>query len=83
MPVSMGLEPSITSLRRIGMTLPGGMEWILIVLVVVLLFGAKKIPELAKGLGLGIKEFKKASKETREELSDKSEDGSESESKGQ
>ena len=36
---------------------------ILIVLVVVLLFGGKKIPELMKGLGGGIKEFKKASQE--------------------
>jgi sec-independent protein translocase protein TatA len=41
--------------------MPGGMELILIVLLIVLLFGAKKIPELMKGLGSGIKEFKKAS----------------------
>jgi sec-independent protein translocase protein TatA len=40
----------------------GAPEIILIVLVVVLLFGGKKIPELMKGLGQGIKEFKKASK---------------------
>ena len=40
----------------------GPMEIILIVLVIVLLFGAKKIPELMKGLGSGIKEFKKASR---------------------
>ncbi|WP_344983705.1 twin-arginine translocase TatA/TatE family subunit [Deinococcus rubellus] len=40
------------------------MELILIVLVVVLLFGAKKIPEIAKGLGQGIKEFKSTSKDT-------------------
>jgi sec-independent protein translocase protein TatA len=39
---------------------PGGFEWILIILVVVLLFGGKKIPELMKGLGQGMKEFKKA-----------------------
>lgn len=39
----------------------GSTEIILIVLVLVLLFGAKKIPELMKGLGSGIKEFKKAS----------------------
>jgi|WetSurMetagenome_2_1015567.scaffolds.fasta_scaffold268011_3 sec-independent protein translocase protein TatA len=38
-------------------------HWIIVLLVVVLLFGAKKIPELAKGLGLGVKEFKKALKE--------------------
>jgi sec-independent protein translocase protein TatA len=40
--------------------LPGGYEWILIILIIVLLFGAKKIPELMKGLGSGVKEFKKA-----------------------
>ena len=42
------------------MSFPSGWELILIVLVVVLLFGAKKIPEMMKGLGGGIKEFKKA-----------------------
>ncbi|WP_161880348.1 twin-arginine translocase TatA/TatE family subunit [Deinococcus alpinitundrae] len=42
----------------------GPIELILIVLVVVLLFGAKKIPEIAKGLGQGIKEFKSTSKDT-------------------
>ncbi|POS02960.1 twin-arginine translocase TatA/TatE family subunit [Flavobacterium croceum] len=40
----------------------GGSEWILIIIVVLLLFGGKKIPELMKGLGSGINEFKKASK---------------------
>ena len=38
----------------------GGWEIVLILAVVVLLFGAKKLPELAKGLGQGIKEFKKS-----------------------
>ena len=42
------------------MSMPGGMEWLLIALVVLLLFGGKKIPELAKGLGSGIKNFKNA-----------------------
>ncbi|NKQ40915.1 MAG: twin-arginine translocase TatA/TatE family subunit [Sulfurovum sp.] len=45
------------------MGMPGGWELVLIVGVVVLLFGAKKIPELAKGLGKGIKDFKKAVKD--------------------
>ena len=45
----------------------GGYEWIVIVLVVVLLFGGKKIPELMRGLGKGIKEFKDSSKEIRQE----------------
>ena len=41
----------------------GGSEWILIIAVVLLLFGGKKIPELMKGLGSGIKEFKNAAKD--------------------
>lgn len=40
--------------------MPGGGEWIVILLVVVLLFGGAKIPQLMKGLGEGIHEFKKA-----------------------
>lgn len=44
-------------------------HWVIVLLVVVLLFGAKKIPELAKGLGSGIKNFKKAVKEDDEEQS--------------
>ncbi|MAD42651.1 MAG: twin-arginine translocase TatA/TatE family subunit, partial [Arcobacter sp.] len=57
------------------MGMPGGMEWILIALVVLLLFGGKKIPELAKGLGSGIKNFKKAVKDDEEtEVADKKND---------
>lgn len=41
----------------------GGYEWILIILVVILLFGGRKIPELMKGLGQGMKEFKNARNE--------------------
>ena len=46
----------------------GGWEVILILAVVLILFGAKKLPELAKGLGTGIKEFKKASREVTDEI---------------
>jgi sec-independent protein translocase protein TatA len=46
----------------------GGWEWVIVLLAVLLLFGAKKIPELAKGLGTGIKEFKKATREVTEEI---------------
>ena len=56
------------------MSMPGGMEWVLIALVVLLLFGGKKIPELAKGLGSGIRNFKKAVKEDDEEVAVKSEE---------
>ena len=48
------------------MGMPSGMELIVIALVILLLFGGKKIPELAKGLGGGIKNFKKALKEDEE-----------------
>lgn len=44
---------------------------VVIVLVVLLLFGGKKIPELAKGMGSGIKNFKKALKEDEEEQNNK------------
>ena len=43
--------------------IPGGFELLLILAVVLLLFGGKKIPELAKGLGQGIKNFKKSVKD--------------------
>jgi len=46
----------------------GGWEIVLILAVVLILFGAKKLPELAKGLGQGIKEFKKATNEVSSEI---------------
>lgn len=49
-------------LSNIYIWMPGPTEWIFIILAIVLLFGGKKIPELMKGLGKGIKEFKDASK---------------------
>ena len=52
------------------MSMPGGMESLLIALVVLLLFGGKKIPELAKGLGSGIKNFKKAVKDDEDEVAE-------------
>lgn len=48
----------------------GSSELMLILLVFVVLFGAHKIPELAKSLGKGIREFKKAAKDIKEELGD-------------
>jgi sec-independent protein translocase protein TatA len=46
----------------------GTTEILLIVLVVLIFFGAKKIPELAQGLGKGIREFRKAAKEVTEDI---------------
>ncbi len=50
------------------MSMPGGFEWIIIVLVILLFFGAKRIPELARGLGKGISEFRKASEDIKKEI---------------
>ncbi len=44
----------------------GGQELIIIFLIILLLFGAKKLPELAQGLGKGIREFKKAAREVED-----------------
>jgi len=50
----------------------GPQEIIMILVIVLLLFGGRKIPELMKGLGKGMKEFKKASNDDEEEIEDKS-----------
>jgi sec-independent protein translocase protein TatA len=52
----------------------GGWEWVIVILAVLLLFGAKKIPELARGLGTGIKEFKKATREVTDEIQNAADD---------
>ncbi len=46
----------------------GPQEILVILLIVLLLFGAKKIPEVARGLGKGIREFKKAAKDIQDEV---------------
>jgi sec-independent protein translocase protein TatA len=50
----------------IGM--PGGTEWILIVLAVLILFGGRKIPEFMRGLGKGIREFNDAKENVKKEI---------------
>lgn len=52
----------------------GPWQWIIIGLAILLLFGGKKLPELMKGLGGGIKEFKKATKDEDEDETKKVED---------
>ena len=47
-----------------------GWEWIIIALVVLLLFGGKKIPELMRGLGKGVKSFKEGMKDVEGEVKD-------------
>ena len=48
--------------------MPGGWEWILIIGVVLLLFGGKKIPELMRGIGSGIREFNDAKKNVKDHI---------------
>ena len=50
------------------LSLPGGMEWVIILFVVLLLFGGKKIPELLRGLGKGIREFNNARNNIESEI---------------
>jgi len=49
-------------------SMPGGTEWILIVLAVLILFGGRKIPEFMRGLGKGIREFNDAKTNVKNEI---------------
>jgi sec-independent protein translocase protein TatA len=60
------LLSSLNAVFLIGM--PGGSEWIFILLAVVLLFGGKKIPELMKGIGKGVRDFNDAKKDKEQEI---------------
>lgn len=59
-------QPACNSLLMISM--PGGTEWILIILAVLILFGGRKIPEFMRGLGKGIREFNDAKTNVRREI---------------
>jgi sec-independent protein translocase protein TatA len=50
------------------LSMPGGSEWLLIILFIIIFFGAKRIPELARSLGRGIREFKDATKGVQDEI---------------
>ena len=52
----------------------GTTEIIIIAVIILLLFGGRKLPELAKGLGLGLREFKNASRDIKKEVDDASDD---------
>ncbi|HLZ85946.1 MAG TPA: twin-arginine translocase TatA/TatE family subunit [Puia sp.] len=51
-------------------SMPGGSEWVLIILAVLVLFGGRKIPEFMRGLGKGIREFNDAKNNVKKELED-------------
>jgi sec-independent protein translocase protein TatA len=59
---------SIKNLLFISM--PGGSEWLLIVLAVLVLFGGRKIPEFMRGIGRGIREFNDAKNNVKKEIED-------------
>jgi sec-independent protein translocase protein TatA len=52
----------------LAFAMPGGPEWVLILLIVLVLFGAKRLPELARGLGQSMNEFRKAKDEFDREV---------------
>ncbi len=51
-------------------SMPGGSEWLLIFLAILLLFGGKKIPELMRGIGAGIREFNRAKADVQQQIED-------------
>ncbi|MEP7110728.1 MAG: twin-arginine translocase TatA/TatE family subunit [Ferruginibacter sp.] len=57
-----------SNLSFILLAIPGGIEWIIILLAVVLLFGGKKIPELMKGIGKGVRDFKDAKDSVKNDI---------------
>ena len=59
---------SLNNLLFISM--PGGSEWLLIVLAVLVLFGGRKIPEFMRGIGRGIREFNDAKNNVKKEIED-------------
>ena len=63
----------MTNLLLLGF-MPSGSEWVIIALLILLLFGGKKIPELMKGLGKGVKSFKDGVNEAKEEINKAKED---------
>jgi len=50
------------------LSMPGGAEWIWIILAIIILFGGRKIPELARGIGKGIREFNDAKDGVKSEI---------------
>ena len=52
------------------LSMPGGSEWIIIVVAVLVLFGGRKIPEFMRGLGRGIREFNDAKTNVKKEIED-------------
>jgi len=59
---------TMLSYNSLLISMPGGTEWILIILAVLILFGGRKIPEFMRGLGRGIREFNDAKSNVKKEI---------------
>jgi sec-independent protein translocase protein TatA len=55
-------------MNTFALVMPGPTEWVVILAIVLVMFGAKKLPELARGLGQGMNEFRKVRQEFDKEL---------------
>ncbi|MEP6595097.1 MAG: twin-arginine translocase TatA/TatE family subunit [Ginsengibacter sp.] len=62
--LSIFLKPALL------LSMPGGAEWIFIIVVILLFFGGKKIPDLMRGIGKGIKEFNAAKHSVKNEINE-------------
>ena len=58
----------LSNYNSLLISMPGGTEWILIILAVLILFGGSKIPEFMRGLGRGIREFNDAKSNVQKEI---------------
>lgn len=65
----------------LALGMPGGWELIVIILFVIIFFGAKRIPEIARGMGKGIREFKDATREIKNEIEESAGDSRDSKQK--
>lgn len=62
---------TLASIKNIFLlSMPGGTEWVLIILAVLILFGGRKIPEFMRGIGRGIREFNDAKSNVKKEIED-------------
>lgn len=62
------MEMPLEMMHAMFISMPGMGEWLVIALVILIFFGAKKIPELARGIGQGLSEFRKATSEIQKEI---------------
>ncbi len=58
----------LLNIQSLLLSMPGGTEWILIILAVLILFGGRKIPEFMRGIGRGIREFNDAKSNVKKEI---------------